>query len=71
MTVGQPGGRIFPTGEGIGATQAECRVISLTLAAGSPPIMTVVEPIDTIPGPPGTQPGKVHGVVVLVTVAAG
>jgi len=71
MTVGHPGGRILPTGEGIGATQAECIVISLTRAAGSPPIITVDDPFTTVPGPPGTQPGKRQGVVVLVTVAAG
>ncbi len=71
MTVGHPGGMILPTGEGMGATQDECVVISFTLAAGKPPIMTVVDPIVTMPGPPGTQPGKRHGVVVLVTVAAG
>ncbi len=71
MTVGHPGGRIFPTGLGIGATQAAWAVRSFTLAAGRPPIMTVVDPMTTMPGPPGTQPGSVHGVVVLVSRAAG
>jgi hypothetical protein len=33
--------------------------------------MTVVDPMTTVPGPPGTQPGSVQGVVVLVTRAAG
>jgi hypothetical protein len=33
--------------------------------------MTVVDPMMTIPGPPGTQPGRTHGTVVLVSVAAG
>jgi hypothetical protein len=42
-TVGQPGGRTFPVGMGIGATQLLCRVMSLTRAAGNPPIRTVVE----------------------------
>jgi len=71
ITVGHPGGRIFPVGLGIGATQAAWAVRSLTLAAGRPPIMTFADPITTVPGPPGTQPGSVHGVVVLVTRAAG
>jgi len=71
MTVGHPGGRIFPVGLGMGATQAGWVVMSLTLAAGRPPIMTVADPMMTVPGPPGTQPGRVHGVVMLVTRAAG
>jgi len=71
ITVGQPGGIIFPTGAGIGATQAGCAVKSLTLAAGIPPIMTLLDPMTTVPGPPGTHPGKVHGVVVLPILAAG
>ena len=71
ITVGQPGGKILPTGPGIGATQVGCMVISFTLAAGKPPIITVVEPLTTFPGPPGTQPGNTHGEVVLPTVAAG
>ncbi len=33
--------------------------------------MTVIEPIMTSPGPPGTQPGKRHGIVMEVAVAAG
>ena len=71
ITVGQPGGRIFPTGDGMGATQVVCAVMSFTRAAGSPPIRTVAEPIATMPGPAGTQDGKTQGVVVLVTRAAG
>ena len=71
MTVGQPGGKIFPTGLGIGATQVGWLVRSPTRAAGNPPIMTVADPRATMPGPPGTQVGSMHGVVVLVTVAAG
>ena len=71
MTVGQPGGKIFPTGLGIGATQVGWLVKSPTRAAGNPPIMTVADPLATMPGPPGTQPGSMQGVVVLVKVAAG
>ncbi len=33
--------------------------------------MTVVEPIMTKPGPPGTQPGSRQGIVIDVAVAAG
>jgi len=71
MTVGQPGGKILPTGLGIGATQLAWVVRSLTRAAGKPPIKTVADPMLTIPGPAGTQPGSIQGVVVDVTVAAG
>lgn len=63
MTVGQPGGRILPVGPGMGATQAGCKVMSPTRAAGRPPIITVAEPFPIMPGPPGTQPGSVHGAV--------
>jgi len=55
----------------MGATQLGCEVMSFTLAAGIPPTMTVVEPIATVAGPPGTQPASVHGVVTLPTCAAG
>jgi hypothetical protein len=71
ITVGHPGGIIFPTGLGMGATQLVCAVMSFTLAAGIPPTRTVAEPITTVAGPPGTQPGSVHGVVVLPIWAAG
>lgn len=71
MTVGQPGGRIFPTGLGIGATQLVCAVMSLIRAAGMLPIKTVAEPFAIIPGPAGTHPGNMHGRVVSVTRAAG
>src|ERR1043165_3408501 len=71
MTVGQPGGRILPVGPGIGATQETCAVMSLTRAAGRLPISTVNEPRATMPGPAGTQPGSVQGVVVSVERAAG
>jgi hypothetical protein len=55
----------------MGATQLECKVRSLTRAAGSPPIMTVVEPMTTLPGPAGTQPARRQGAVVLPICAAG
>jgi hypothetical protein len=71
ITVRHPGGIIFPTGLGMGATQLVCAVISFTLAAGIPPTMTVVDPMTTLAGPPGTQPAVVHGVVVLPIWAAG
>lgn len=71
ITVGQQGGRILPKGDGIGATQDKWAVISFALAAGIPPIRTVVDPIAIIPGPPGTQLGSEHGAVVSVTRAAG
>lgn len=45
--------------------------MSLSLAAGSPPIITVPEPLEIIPGPPGTQPGNMHGRVMSETRAAG
>lgn len=70
-TVGQPGPMTLPVGEGIGATQLACAVMSLTRAAGSLPIITVMEPRVIIPGPPGTQPGSMHGTDCDVAVAAG
>jgi hypothetical protein len=45
--------------------------MSFVRAAGMLPINTVVEPRAIIPGPPGTQPGSVHGAVVSVSRAAG
>src|SRR4051794_24372165 len=71
ITVGQPGGRTLPVGIGMTATQVACAVMSPTRAAGRPPINTVIEPSDTMPGPAGTQPASMQGAVVLVTVAAG
>jgi len=53
----------LPVGEGIGATQAECMVISPTRAAAMLPIVTVPDAFETIPGPPGEHPAKVHGAV--------
>lgn len=71
MTVGHPGGRTLPTGLGMGATQTVCVVLSPTRAAGMPPMITVAEPMAIMPGPPGTQPIKVHGADKSVTRAAG
>ena len=62
---------MLPVGEGIGATHVECAVISPTRAAGRPPILTVADPLDIIPGPAGTHDGSMHGFVVSVTRAAG
>ncbi len=45
--------------------------MSPILAAGKPPISTVAEPIATMPGPAGTHPGKMHGVDMSLTRAAG
>ena len=45
--------------------------MSFTRAAGMLPMSTVVDPSEIIPGPPGTQPGSVQGVVVSVARAAG
>jgi len=35
------------------------------------PINTVADPNEINPGPPGTQPGNMHGVVMSVKRAAG
>ena len=66
-----PGGSTLPVGPGIGATQPVCVVISPTRAAGMFSIITVAEPTMIIPGPLGTQDGRVQGVVVSITRAAG
>lgn len=58
-------------GEGIGAEQAGCAVLSPTRAAGNPLMKTENDPLITIPGPPGTQPARVHGIVRLDRTAAG
>jgi hypothetical protein len=63
MTVGQPGGMMVPLGLGMGATQLAWFVMSPTLAAGMPPMSTVADPFIINPGPPGTQPGSMHGAV--------
>lgn len=40
-------------------------------AAGKPAIVTVVDPFEITPGPPGTHDGNEHGAVVSETRAAG
>lgn len=62
---------ILPVGDGIGATQVAKQTMSPRRAAGKPVISTLVEPLHTMPGPPGTQLGIRHGTVWLVTTAAG
>ena len=71
MTVGWPGGIILPTGEGMGATHEVCAVISLIRAAGIMENLTVIEPLATIPGPPGTHPGIMQGIDLHNAVTAG
>jgi len=61
----------MPIGLGMGATQDECRVWSVTRAAGILLINTVGLPIMIIPGPAGMHPGSMHGMVMSVTRAAG
>ena len=61
----------MPVGLGIGATQEAWAVISLMRAAGIFSIITVAEPIEIMPGPPGTQLARVQMTVVSVTRAAG
>ena len=64
ITVGQPGGRILPVGEGMGATQDACMDMSPTRAAGILPINTVADAFAIMPGPPGTHPASMQGVVM-------
>lgn len=61
----------MPVGLGMGATQVAWLVMSPTRAAGRLQINTVGDPFAMMPGPPGTQPGSMHGVVMSVTRAAG
>lgn len=61
----------MPVGPGIGATQLTWVVISPTRAAGRFSISTVAEPREIIPGPAGTQAGRIQGWVISVTRAAG
>ncbi len=61
----------LPTGEGIGATQLACAVLSFARAAGIFAIMTVPDPFEMSPGPAGTQPGSMHGADISATLAAG
>ncbi len=58
-------------GLGIGATHEANATMSPTRAAGKLLIMTVAEPIATIPGPAGTQGGIVQGFVISDTRSAG
>lgn len=70
MTVGQQGGMILPVGDGMGATQPVQATMSPRRAAGREQIKTVLEPFATMPGPFGTQVGRVQIFVILVTTAA-
>ena len=70
-TVGQQGGRTFPTGAGIGATQDACAVMSPARAAGMLPTRTVTDAFEISPGPAGMQVASMHGVVVSVDRAPG
>lgn len=70
ITVGEQGGMILPVGLGMGATQPENATISPNRAAGRKFIITLEEPLATIPGPLGTQVGMVQTLVMLVTTAA-
>ena len=62
---------ILPTGDGMGATHDVCAVMSLIRAAGIIENLTVIEPLATIPGPPGTHPGIIHGIDLHSAVTAG
>jgi len=62
---------MFPTGEGIGATQDGWLVISPTRAAGSLPTITVADALVIIPGPAGTHGINVQGRVISVVRACG
>ena len=70
MTSFEQGGMILPVGLGIGATQLANATMSPERAAGRKLIITEAEPLATMPGPPGTQVGMEHGLVMLVTTAA-
>lgn len=71
MTVVQPGPVTLPTGLGIGPTHVGWEDMSFRRAAGSPPIITVAEPLLIMPGPAGTHDGNMQVAVVSVTRAAG
>ena len=62
---------MFPTGDGIGATQLGCDVMSPTRAAGRLLIRTVAEPFVMMPGPAGTHGISVQIFVMSVMRAAG
>lgn len=61
FTVVQHGGMILPTGLGMGATHVKWAVMSLARAAGSLAMVTVADPLATMPGPAGTQLGSMQG----------
>ena len=71
ITVTQQGGMMLPVGDGIGATQLACAVMSPARAAGSFPTITVAEPLVISPGPAGTHGISVQGFVISVTRACG
>src|SRR4051812_50176544 len=60
-----------PCGIGIGPTQAANVTMSPARAAGRLPIITVADPFEMRPGPPGTQLGIMQGWLMLVATAAG
>ena len=62
---------ILPVGPGMGPTHVRKLTMSPSLAAGRPPVNTVIDPKATIPGPPGMQLGIMQIIVWLVTTAAG
>jgi hypothetical protein len=70
ITFGEHGGMILPVGLGIGATHDGQVTMSPDRAAGSMQIITFEEPIETMPGAPGTHDGSWHISVIVVTVAA-
>lgn len=62
---------MVPVGEGMGATQLACAVISPARAAGILETITVAEPFEIMPGPAGTHGASVQILVISVTRAAG
>src|SRR3954468_20442048 len=71
MTVVLHGGRILPVGDGMGATQEVCAVMSPIRAAGLFSMSTVIDPMATMPGPAGTHVASTHGWDMSLTRAAG
>ncbi len=57
---------MLPVGEGIGATQLACAVMSPARAAGILPTNTVVDALVMMPGPAGTHGISVQGLVMSV-----
>lgn len=62
---------ILPVGEGMGATQLKCAVMSPMRAAGIFSTITVADPFTIIPGPAGTQGTMLQGMVLSVMRADG